>query len=193
MRDKLARPASSTYLESIRKNDREGLNQVYRTFFPGIRRFVIQNSGRESEAHDVFQEGLIILFRKAKDPAFEITQSFEGYLFAVCKQIWRNELRRKGRSEVSLEEAESLFVGEEILDLMEQREKDSLYRKCFAKLGKDCKKILQLFFEGTSMRRIVEQMGLSSVAYAKKRKFQCKEKLLGLIQTDPIYTELKAN
>ena len=40
------------------------------------------------------------------------------------------------------------------------------------------------------MAEIVEIMKYSSVSYAKKRKFQCKEKLIKLISNDASYQEL---
>ena len=192
MLDNLSTTSETHYLEAIRKNDREALKELYASHFPAIKQFIIGNSGRSQEAHDVFQEGLIVLYRKAQDPDFSIRQSFRQYLFAVCKQIWFNELRKKRRQTMPLEQSPPLLAGDNIEETIHQREKDKLYRKCFQRLGKDCQQILQLFFDGISMKKIVEQLGFSSVSYAKKRKFQCKERLLKMIQGDPLYAELTA-
>lgn len=40
------------------------------------------------------------------------------------------------------------------------------------------------------MARIAELMGYGSVSYARKRKFQCKEKLIALTKAAPLYREL---
>lgn len=180
----------AAYLEAIRNNDRKMLKVLYKELFPGIALFVQRNSGRRSDAHDVFQEALIVLFRKAKDPKFTIRQSFKSYLFVVCKQIWFNELRKSNRKQVGLEEAPALVEEDGIESIICDRERDTLFRNKFAQLGKDCRKLLQLFFDGTSMVKIAGAMKYGSESYAKKRKFQCKQKLIHAIQADPIFAEL---
>lgn len=180
----------ATYLHAIRNNEAVQLDALYKEFFPGISRFVLRNSGQEGEAHDVFQEALIVIYRKAQDSNFAIEHSFQNYLFTICKQIWRNELRKKGRQQVSLDEAPPLFEAAEIETELISRDKDELYRKKFLQLGADCQKLLQLFFDKVSMSEIAKAMGYGSVNYAKKRKFKCKESLLQLIQSDPLYAEL---
>ena len=74
---------------------------------------------------------------------------------------------------------------------MEINEQYYLYRKKFAELGKDCKKILSLFLKKVSMAEIMKIMEHSSISYTKKRKFMCKQKLIRLIQGDESYQELK--
>lgn len=181
------------YLEAIRNNDPHKLDRLYGEFFPGIAGYVLRNSGSEPEAHDVFQEALIIIYRKSQDPEFGIHTSFKAYLFTVSKQLWMNELRKKGRQKVTLEDAPTLTDSEDITETLADREKDKLYRKKFAELKEDCQKLLRLFFDRTKMEEIARVMGYGSVSYAKKRKFQCKERLMGLIQADPIYLELTTN
>ncbi|MEM7039198.1 MAG: sigma-70 family RNA polymerase sigma factor [Bacteroidota bacterium] len=179
------------YLAALRTHDREKLNALYGQFFPDIRQFILRNSGSEAEAYDVFQEGLIVLYRKARDPEFTIRQSFDGYLFTICKQIWFNELRKKGRQKVILEDAPLIVAGSGIEETINERARDKLYRQKFRELGENCRKVLQMFFKGMRMEKIAEAMGFGSVSYAKKRKFQCKQKLFAMIQADPVYAELK--
>jgi len=59
-----------------------------------------------------------------------------------------------------------------------------------AQLGGDCRKVLNLFFAGESMENIAQALGYASAGYAKKRKFQCKKQLIGLIREDRRYEEL---
>ena len=85
----------------------------------------------------------------------------------------------------------SMYKETASLDI-EQNEQDQLYRRQFQRLGADCQRILNLFFDKVSMSDIAQKMGFSSVSYAKKRKFQCKQKLVKLIKEDPLFQELNA-
>jgi hypothetical protein len=67
-----------------------------------------------------------------------------------------------------------------------------LYREKFQLLGDDCQKLLTLYFEKKNMEDIAKAMGFGSEGYARKRKFQCKEKLTKLIKSDERYGELKS-
>ena len=72
---------------------------------------------------------------------------------------------------------------------MIKEEKWKLFNQSFEQLGKDCKQLLKLFFEGNPMKTIAEVMG-HSPAYVKLKKFNCKKKLIDLIKKDQRYTEL---
>ena len=50
---------------------------------------------------------------------------------------------------------------------------------------------MRLFFDKTNMEKIAELMGFGSVNYAKKRKFQCKERLVSLVKADSRFQDLK--
>ena len=78
-----------------------------------------------------------------------------------------------------------------IMEVILEAEERRLFQKHFERLSPECQQILGMFFEGKSMEEIRKNLGLSSVGYAKKRKFVCKERLIKAIQSDPLYLELK--
>ncbi len=151
---------------------------------------VESNSGTADDAHDVFQEGLVVLYQKVKEPDFTLSSQFLTYFYAICRNIWSNRLRKKSGREVSLKkEAEDQLVADD-LPILEHTEQFFLYRKMFLRLGEDCQKVLRLFLRKVDMATITVQMGYSSINYTKKRKFKCKEKLVRLIKADPVFQEL---
>ena len=75
----------------------------------------------------------------------------------------------------------------------EQTEEQEVFWEAFQKLGADCQKLLRLFFDKEKMEKIAKMMGYGSVSYAKKRKFQCKEKLVDWVKKDHRFNELKNN
>jgi hypothetical protein len=71
-----------------------------------------------------------------------------------------------------------------------KHEQYQLFRAHFKSLSDDCKKLLNFFFTGHSLREICSFMGFSEM-YAKKRKFICQKRLIAAIESDPLFKELK--
>ena len=61
----------------------------------------------------------------------------------------------------------------------------SLYREKWMELPTDARRVLEMFyFKGMNMKDIAREMGYSSEGYARKRKYQCMNKLKQLIRND---------
>ncbi len=181
---------AQSLLAGIRSGDGAIISQIYAQYHQAIVHLVETHSGTSDDAHDVFQEGLMVVFQKAKDPNFELSSSFLTYFYAVCRNIWSNKLRKKSSSEVTLDDKVQLMFAEEDQPILEHSEQYFLYRKMFLRLGEDCQKVLRLFLRKVSMEKIMEKMGYGSISYTKKRKFLCKEKLVSLIRNDRSFKEL---
>lgn len=178
------------FLKGLQSGDRKMVKAIYLQFLPGITSFILKNNGSEEDARDIFQEALLVLHGKAQDPNFKLTSSFYTFLFAICKKIWLKRLEKKRKSRVTFLGKEELLIVEELEPHLEREAQYRLFRQKFRDLSQNCQKILQLFFQGTAMKEIAEIMGLGSVQYVKKRKFQCKERLVALVQADSRYNEL---
>lgn len=179
------------YLKGLKQGDSAVLRKLYDRFLPPVVRLVENNSGSRDDALDVFQEAVMVLYRKVRQDDFELTSALSTYIYAICRNHWMKRLNKKSFSEVSIQD-DGVYKSEENFVLeMEAQEKYRLFKSKLAKLGEDCRNILELFFKGTSMEKIALQMGLSSVGYAKKRKFQCKEQLMKGIRSDKLFEELR--
>ncbi len=182
-----------TDLTRIKRGDRSAIESVYNECFPSIANWIKKNSGTEKEAEDVFQDVLIIVFQKSKDPEFEIHCKLSTYVFGVAKKMWLHKLRTRSRhvftdfnSMEDLSSEDELEIHKLVIDA----EIDTVYQRNFAKLTEECKNILTLFFNGFSMKEIVSKLGFKSDALARKRKFNCKNELIKLVKADPLYDEL---
>jgi len=156
-----------------------------------VKRLVLSNSGNDTDAHDVFQDGLVVLFEKLKtaEQPFEINCA--GYIKTVCKNLWLMKIRRK---KVGIQKEQDITLGtgdlnDEILEDMMQTQRYELYRNHFKRLGADCQKVLTLFLQKVPMKKIAETMGFSEM-YAKKRKYKCQKSLISSIEKDHLYKEL---
>ena len=167
------------------------LKNFYKQHFPAIRGYVLRNSGTVTDAQDVFQDALVLTFQKLKSDSFRLECSLATYVFAVSRNIWMNTLRKRKKLIYKDDlPAISKQMSADISKTVEQNEKFFTYQKFFLKLGKDCQRLLGLFFEGKTMKEISEIMGYSP-GYTRKKKFECKKTLLEMLEKDDAFKELK--
>jgi RNA polymerase sigma factor (sigma-70 family) len=177
-------------IEGIRKQDKQILKSIYQTYFSTIKRLVMDNYGSEQDAKDVFQEGIIIIYRKAKEGNLKLTSSFKSYIYSVCRYVWiKQQAINKENTEKLEVYVEYETVPDVTLDEYEKNEQYKLYQKHFKRLEKDCQKLLQLFLKKVPLKDIADVMGIESQQFVKRKKYKCKEQLVRYIKSDPKYKE----
>jgi DNA-directed RNA polymerase specialized sigma24 family protein len=83
-----------TELELLR-NDTHYYTIVYRQHRAVVYQHLKQFTKDEAYLADLFQDAIIVLFEKARDPEFTLTCSVRTYLIAIC----RNQIfKRAGRA-----------------------------------------------------------------------------------------------
>lgn len=193
----MASYSNEELLRGILRNNSTILRHIYKSYYHKINAFVTRNSGDESDANDIFQEAIIVIYRKLKaDNLILDNCTFETYLYSVCRLLWLKHLEKRKNNIVKVEEihhySESIYE-DDIQDIALKNERYKLFQDHFQKLGKDCQKILQLFFDKVPIKQIAEVMGFTSESYAKKRKHQCKEYLVRSIKQDTAYKNIIEN
>jgi len=179
-------------LNLIVKGDTNTINQLYQKCFPAIRQLIVNNSGLLEDAEDVFQEALVVLYRKIKSNTLVLNCALSTYIYSICRNMWLDRLRRQSRTVGVIDgNREIVDLNDDTVEKMYQNDRYRLYQKHFKRVGEGCKKLLTLFFEGKSMKLITKTLGFGSEQYTRKRKFLCKEKLVNNIKGDPLYNELK--
>ncbi len=175
-------------LTGIQQNNSVILRYIYNNFYGKINAFIKSNNGDESDANDIFQESIIIIYRKIKSKSLVLNEaSFETYLYSVCRLLWLKQLDKRKKNIVKVDELHQFAdtaYDDDLLEVSKKNEKYKLYQEHFAKLGDDCQKILKLFFDKVPLKEIADRMGFASESYAKKRKHKCKEYLVRSIKQD---------
>jgi len=180
-------------LNGIRRNDTIVLQFIYKNFYSKINFFIKKNSGDDDDANDIFQEAIIIIFRKLKANELVLDCTFETYLYSVCRFLWLKQLDKRKVEKEKIKDNHEYHDDiyddglEKVVDL---NERYRLYQKHFTNLGKDCQKVLQLYFDKVPLKNIAQIMGFKSEKYAKKRKFKCKEYLIKSIKQDLEYNKI---
>lgn len=180
-------------LNGIRRNDTIVLQYIYKNFYSKINFFIKKNSGDDDDANDVFQEAIIIIFRKLKNDDLVLDCSFETYLYSVCRFLWLKQLEKRKLEKEKIKDNHE--YNEDIYDdglekVVDLNERYRLYQKHFSNLGKDCQKVLQLYIDKVPLKNIAQIMGFKSEKYAKKRKFKCKDYLVKSIKQDLEYKKI---
>ena len=149
------------------------LKELYKAY-PAIRQFIKTHGGNEDDAKDCFQDALMILYRNALKPEFELTASVNTYLYSVCRFLWKDQLKKKNReSDTELKD----IPMEDISTALQQEEEAKFLQQVLSKLGQKCSEILQLFYyEKKNMEEIAQELGYTSVDSAKTQKYKCLER-----------------
>lgn len=179
-------------VQGIRHHDSAVLEFVYLTYFPVIESLVVHNHGNRDQAKDLFQEAMIIAYRKISSGNFQLTCKFGTYLYAICKNVWIQE-RKKYRLHTEKLKNQPLMVndpGAEEDPLM-QKHLTELFDRHFNALSEDCQKILTMFFNNFSVEEIMNSMNYKDLHHAADRKYRCKKSLIRRIMSDPLFKRLK--
>ncbi|MEZ4875734.1 MAG: sigma-70 family RNA polymerase sigma factor [Flavobacteriaceae bacterium] len=182
-------PATQPFIQDFLNGDAALLGRLYKTVFPKVARYVVQKGGTKEAAEDIFQNALIVLYVQLKKEALHI-QSFDNYLFIVCRNLWRREATKKNRvtnnNEVTLVSERTHLARFYI----EQSQWD-LFQEKLKMLSQNCQEILALVFKKIAYKEIMEQLGYASETVARQRVFKCKSKLTQLIKNDARYVTLR--
>ncbi len=175
-------------IEGLRLRSDYIIKYIYQKLFPMILFMVSSNNGNEEDAEDLFQDSLLVIYKKIKANELELTCSFRTYLYSVSRNLWLQKLSKKMQMADVFADSEGYFVFDEheISERNEaEMEKLRLYQQHFLTLSNDCQKILILFMKKMSSKAIAEEMGFKNEKYAKTRKYLCKEELKKRIINDP--------
>lgn len=177
------------YLKGIAENDFSVLEKIYEESLPEVIKYVKRNSGTLNDAKDVFQEGILVIYKKVKQNSLVLTTSFHVFLFSVCKKIWLKKLKRKSHKEVTLDEFMNISFEENFDEKFIISRKWTLFNKKFQSLAEECRKVLKMLFNGHSGKDIAKTMDYTE-DYAKRKKYKCKRHLAQLIKSDAEYKHL---
>lgn len=173
------RPEQDTaWLDGLRRNDPVLMRSLYKTHFPAIRQFVLQNSGRPSDAQDIFQEAVIVLWMSAKEG--RLTMGTEngpgGFLFRVAKNKWLDVVRSAAHKHMRVVHNDQVLgPTSDAPDDIEDR--IARLRGVYEKLDDKCRAILdQFYYERKDLATIAASMGVEEESI-RTIKYRCMMKL----------------
>ena len=154
---------------------------------------ILKNSGSDDDSEDVFQEALIIVFKRLREePGFELTSTFSTFLYSVARLIWLKKIREDKKMKVTelKREMEEFIEFEEPPPVQDKDLRMAVYQRNLILIPEDCQKILVLTGQNISAKEIAEKLGFRSDTYVRKRRHFCKEFLTNRIKEDKAYQAL---
>jgi len=177
-------------IAGLRKRDNRVLQYIYKNSFTPVKQLILHNAGSDSDAEDIFQEALIIIFKKLRDQShFRLEAAFTTYIYSVARLLWLKHLRQIKKIEIDPlnRDMEERIEFEEPSPVQDKDLRMAIYQRTLMKIPEDCQKILQLTAQDLSSSEIAEQLGFRSEGYVRKRRHFCKEFLVNKIKEDPDY------
>ncbi|MBO0357664.1 sigma-70 family RNA polymerase sigma factor [Hymenobacter sp. BT186] len=169
------------FVAAIRNGDDRALAQLYRLHLPMISHYVLQNSGTEDEAKDVYQEGIMVFYEKVRDGSLELSCQIKTYLYAVCRRLWLKRLTEKTRFGGSLDDHEPYLETGAEADLVEAEERDRRFAtmsEALDLIGEPCRSLLEGFYLlDKSMQQLTADFGYTNADNAKNQKYKCLVRL----------------
>ena len=177
-------------LTGLRKRDNRVLQFIYKNSFNPVKQLVIHNAGSDSDAEDIFQDALIIIFKKIKEESdFKLTAAFNTYIYSIARLLWLKHLRKIKKIEIDPlnRDMEERIEFEEPTPVEDKDLRMAIYQRTLLKIPEDCQKILRLTAQDITSAEIARQLGFRSEGYVRKRRHFCKEYLVNKIKEDPDY------
>jgi len=173
-------------LEGLNSEDEQRVNEVmtylYQRLYYPVEQLLLRNNGAKPDVPDVFQDGLVALYKLVRRGKIDSGTKIEGYLYAICRNLWLKELKKR-KPTTELDDATSNKLAEEVtIKTYLDQEQRGIIKRLLSQLGADCAKLLNYFYyDQKRMKEIVPLMGFSNEQVAKNKKSKCMKQLRTLV------------
>ena len=84
----MKRLSDEEIIAGLRKRDNRILQYIYKNSFPPVKQLILHNAGSESDAKDIFQEALIVIFKKLRDEdSLKLEAAFSTYTYSIARLL----------------------------------------------------------------------------------------------------------
>lgn len=166
----------------------DAIKYLYKQYFTGLSIYVQQYGGSKQDAEDIFQETIVAFIELVQQNKFRGDASIKTLLFAINKNTWLNELKRRSRAELREEKFEIARdnIDQGIDNYIAGREGRKKVLDILDKTGEGCKKILLAFYyENLSMKEIATMTNYENEQVLRNKKYKCLKHLEQLLTADP--------
>ena len=164
------------------------VKHLYEKYFYVLSSYIEQNQGSREDAEDIFQEVVLTFIDLVRKNKFRGESSVKTFLFAVSRNIWLNELKKRGRQlkrneKFSVEQPDAEPGVEKMISNREARKQ---VFNIIDSLGEVCKKILLAFYyENLPISEILTRLDYQNEQVVRNKKAKCMKSLEEKFNADP--------
>jgi len=164
------------------------VKHLYEKYFYVLSSYIEQNQGSREDAEDIFQEVVLTFIDLVRKNKFRGESSVKTFLFAVNRNIWLNELKKRGRQlkrneKFSVEQPDAEPGVEKMISNREARKQ---VFNIIDSLGEVCKKILLAFYyENLPISEILTRLDYQNEQVVRNKKAKCMKSLEEKFSADP--------
>jgi RNA polymerase sigma factor (sigma-70 family) len=173
-------------LRLIRNGDQDVLVTLFNRNRKPVVAFIRKNSGGIDDAEDMLQEALIVLWERIRAHRYRPEAGIDTFVHAIVRNLWFRRLARKRREQApDSPTAEIEDDAPSTLDILIAEESFNGVKHALGKLDGQCRALLVAFYwEELSMEELALRFGLANAQTAKSKKYQCKQQLKNLLQSE---------
>jgi RNA polymerase sigma factor (sigma-70 family) len=158
--------------------------KIYSEHFNIINGWILKNGGSSTDAADVFQEAMVVLFEKVQREDFRLSCRIGTYIFAISKHLWYKKLQKQQKLPGYL--PDNAGIDDEVdwayeEDVNVHQEREIHYQQLDAaldQLGEPCSLLLKAFYhQDKNMQEIAADFGYTNPDNAKTQKYKCLTRL----------------
>jgi RNA polymerase sigma factor (sigma-70 family) len=176
-------------IEAIgRREALEGpVRYLYELHFNNLTHFIKKNRGSQQDAEDLFQELILVFIELVQTGRFRGQSSIKTFLYAIARNLWLNELKKRER--VFLRDTEYYKVSpqeeEAIQAYLVKNESKKQVLDLLEGLGDTCRKILvHYYYDDLSMKEILDRLDYDSEQVVRNKKYKCMKQLTQMLEND---------
>lgn len=172
-------------LSRLKSDDNTAFGVLYEHCFPAIAAYIINNCGKTEDAEDIFQEALIVLRDKIRQPGFLLTATIKTYLFSIARNLWLKRLRDNKLlpvADISTYHWETTSFS---TTLHPEKSKDEKVQSWISRITGHCQRILRaIFFYREPMEVLMKKMGWKNKHTAANQQYKCIQQVKKIKQQE---------
>lgn len=168
----------------LKESDEKVLQYIYVSNYPKVEQFILGNSGTTDDAHDIYQEAFLAVWRNVQLDKFrpQNETAVAGYIYQIARNKWLDQLRSvKNKKKADLPDE----ISHQLADTPQLDDAEmgylELVKEEYERLGDPCRELLNRFyFKKESMREIAAHFSWTE-ASAKNNKYRCLQRLRNMV------------
>jgi len=172
--------SDNDFVEGLKLGDDLVLKALYKKYYNLVLKLVVSNSGSSEAAQDIYQETIIVLYEKCKNPEFKLNCQLQTYIYSVARNLWLKQLKKHGNVG-ELKEYHQDVYEDSGADIKDHQSKENDIQKAFKsleELGEPCASLIKDFYiKKMNMDEISEKFGYTNADNAKNQKYKCLQRL----------------